>query len=192
MIKIENLCFSYGEKQIFRDFSLDIPDNGKVCFFGESGFGKTTLLRLIAGLETPQSGKIVLPENARFSAVFQEDRLLPFMSIADNCILVGSDRRTAERHLEALGIADAADSRPAALSGGMRRRAAIARALCAEFDILLLDEPFTGLDAENIFRAAEYISSLTADKTLLAVTHSPAEARLLGAKEIILDGRAAR
>ena len=184
MIKIENLCFAYGEKQIFRNFSLSIPAGSRICLSGESGLGKTTLLRLISGLEIPQSGSMALPENTRFSAVFQEDRLLPFLSILDNCLLVGGNKKTAVKHLEALNIGGVSGSKPAALSGGMRRRAAIARALCADFDILLLDEPFTGLDAENVSAAARYISEQLSGRTLIMVSHSPAEAELLGAKEI--------
>ena len=106
------------------------------------------------------------------------------MSILDNCLLVGGNKKTAVKHLEALNIGDAYGSEPAALSGGMRRRAAIARALCADFDVLLLDEPFTGLDAENVSAAARYISEQLSSRTLIMVSHSPAEAELLGAKEI--------
>lgn len=170
MIKIENLCFAYGEKQIFRNFSFSIPAGSRICLLGEGGLGKTTLLRLISGLEIPQSGSIVLPENTRFSAVFQEDRLLPFLSILDNCLLVGGNKKNAFKHLEALNIGGASGSKPAAL--------------CADFDILLLDEPFTGLDAENVSAAARYISEQLSGRTLIMVSHSPAEAELLGAKEI--------
>lgn len=184
MIKIDNISFSYGSKPILNNFSLEIKRGERLYISGESGIGKTTLLRLIIGLEKPQTGKITYSDSLRFSAVFQEDRLLPFMSILDNCTLVGANTDTAKAHLAALGILSSADNKPHALSGGMKRRAAIARALSAEYDLLILDEPFTGLDAENIATAAAYISEQSADRALLIVTHSAAEAELLKAREI--------
>jgi hypothetical protein len=185
MIKIHDLSFAYGEKQIFGGFSLEIPDGARSCIFGGSGCGKTTLLRLIMGLEKPADGSIETG-GVRFSAVFQEDRLLPFKTVLENITLIGAEKETALYMLAQLGIAEAADKYPSELSGGMRRRAAIARALSAEYGCLILDEPFAGLDKENIEKAAALISEGVGGKTLIAVTHSEREAELLGAKIIML------
>ena len=185
MIRINNLSFAYGEKRVFSGFSLEIPDGTRSCIFGESGCGKTTLLRLITGLEKPAGGSVEIG-GVRFSAVFQEDRLLPFKTVLENITLIGAEKETALNMPAKLGIAEAADKYPSELSGGMRRRAAIARALSAEYDCLILDEPFAGLDKENIEKAAALISESVGERTLIAVTHSEREAELLGAKIIRL------
>ena len=185
MIKINNLSFSYADKSVFGNFSLEIPSGKRICIFAESGRGKTTLLRLILGLEKPCGGSIETG-GARMSAVFQEDRLLPFKTVLENITLIGAEKETALYMLAQLGIAEAADKYPSELSGGMRRRAAIARALSAEYGCLILDEPFAGLDKKNIEKAAALISESVGKRTLIAVTHSEREAELLGAKIIML------
>lgn len=185
MIKINNLSFAYGKKHIFGGFSLEIPDGARSCIFGGSGCGKTTLLRLITGLEEPADGSIETG-GVRFSAVFQEDRLLPFKTALGNITLIGADEKTALYNLSALGVGEAAEKYPSELSGGMRRRVAIARALSAEYGCLILDEPFAGLDKENIEKAAALISESVGERTLIAVTHSEREAELLGAEIIML------
>ena len=185
MIKINNLSFSYADKSVFGNFSLEIPNGKRICIFAESGRGKTTLLRLILGLEKPCGGSIETG-GARMSAVFQEDRLLPFKTVLENITLIGAEKETALYMLAQLGIAEAADKYPSELSGGMRRRAAIARALSAEYGCLILDEPFAGLDKKNIGKAAALISESVGERTLIAVTHSEREAELLGAKIIML------
>lgn len=185
MIKIDNISFSYKEKKIFSNFSLDIGNNDKICLFGESGCGKTTLLRLILGLEKPKKGKIIKTTD-KVSVVFQENLLLPFKTVLENITLMGADSKTALYHLEKLGVADYAQSLPDKLSGGMKRRVAIARALANDFDFLVLDEPFTGLDEENIKTAAEHILNTVKDRPIILVTHSPLEAELLKTKIIKL------
>ncbi len=186
MISINNISFAYGEKEILNDFSLNIENGNRLCFFGESGYGKTTLLRLISGLEKPQKGEIKKDGNLKIAAVFQENRLLPFKTVMQNITLIGADETTAQHHLNALGIGDTADKYPSELSGGMKRRAAIARALSSDYDILILDEPFAGLDSGNISSAAEHINKTLKNKTLLLVTHSKEEAEMLNTKIITL------
>lgn len=184
MISIENISFSYGEKRVLENLSLEIGKGSRICFFGESGCGKTTLLRLILGLEKPQSGTIKKDGALRPSVVFQENRLLPFKTVLNNITIIGADENTALTHLTALGLKTAADCYPAELSGGMQRRAAIARALCADYDYLVLDEPFTGLDGANTAAAARHISESLNGRALILVTHSREEAKLLGAEII--------
>lgn len=183
MIAIDNISFAYDQKEVFNNYSMQIKDGERICLFGESGKGKTTLLRIISGLEKPQKGNVET-EGAVFSAVFQENRLLPFKTALENITLICGDSKTALKHLTALKLADAANKYPRELSGGMCRRVAIARALSARYNVLILDEPFSGLDRENTENAAAYILKCLENRTLVAVTHSYEEARLLGAEII--------
>ena len=176
MLTLSNVTFSYKSTPVLKDFDFALHGNTRLCLFGPSGCGKTTLLRLIAGLEKPQKGSVTA--NGKCSFVFQEDRLVPTLTVAENIALVGGNPEILDR----FGLADCKDELPAALSGGMRRRVAIARALAYGGDLLLLDEPFNGLDAENKRLAAQIILEYFKDKPLLLVSHDPEDAALLGAE----------
>ena len=145
MIRFEQVTKAYGEKQVVKEVSLTF-DKGFYLLTGPSGIGKTTLLRLAAGLEQPDSGRIETEAGKRLRMVFQEDRLLPWKTVLGNVMLECGNKEKADVLLQTLGLSGEENAYPASLSGGMRRRTAIARALCAEPDILLLDEPFNGLD----------------------------------------------
>ncbi len=186
MLSIKNISFSYNDKKIITDFSLNINKGDKICFFGESGCGKTTLLRLISGLEKPQEGSIIYNECYNFSIVFQENLLLPFKNIIDNITLFGASEENAIQNLKALGLRDVLHKMPDELSGGMQRRVALARALSNDFNILILDEPFNGLDDENIENSTKHILSISQDRPIILVSHSVKEAELLGTKIIRL------
>lgn len=129
-MKIKNLTVCYEQLAILEDFSLELPDQGIICFFAPSGTGKTTLLRVLCGLMPAQSGTIEGLEEKKFAFVFQEDRLIPSLSVRDNVGLVlGKEYQAlAQEYLGALGLSGWEDSFPDELSGGMQRRAAIARA----------------------------------------------------------------
>lgn len=191
-ISIKDLSFSYGERRVFNRFDLDVADGEKIWLSAESGFGKTTLLRLICGLEKPSEGYIEL-SGGRISAVFQEDRLLPWFNVAQNIELTVNRQPKNDRAgqvnacLEAVGLVPEAETYPGELSGGMSRRVALARALAADFDILLLDEPFTGIDAQNREHIAEFINQRCQGKTVIIVTHDPYEAELLSARRVSLE-----
>ena len=153
MIDVSNLTFGYegSPELIFDHVGFQIDSGWKLGFTGRNGRGKTTILRLLAGLEQPDSGSLEGLEEKSAAVVFQENRLLPWLSVRDNVAapLRGSDAaRRADAALEAVGLGGEGDKRPSQLSGGMKRRAAIARALAAKADFLLLDEPFTGLNEE--------------------------------------------
>lgn len=180
MITFKNVSFSYGEKQVLKDFNLNIEKGERVCLFGESGRGKTTALRLICGLEKISDGSLTV-DSDKISAVFQEDRLLPFLTVEQN-IKMFSDSDNIDYVLEKLKLSDAKNLYPSELSGGMSRRVAIARALCKKGEIYIFDEPFTGLDSANITAATELINEITEGKTVVAVLHEKQYASSLGCR----------
>lgn len=187
MIKLTNVEFSYDKKKkVLDNFSLEIKNGDKICLFGESGCGKTTIINLIMGLLKATKGKIEISKNLRASVVFQENRLFPFMTVLENITFLGADENTANDNLRALGIEEYKDEDISVLSGGIERRVAIARALSQKFDYLVLDEPFTGLDMENIEKATKRILEVAGDKPIILITHSKTEAELLNAKIIEL------
>lgn len=187
-MEIRQVTFSYGDKKILSDFSLDLSNGRRVCVMGESGRGKTTLLKLLLGIEKPQSGSILLSEGERPSVVFQEDRLLPWFTAFKNVEEVYSKERcpvTPEELLREMELEDSLDKYPKELSGGMQRRVAIARALAFGGDPLLLDEPFKGLDTDMRERIAARILERSAGASILLISHDPYEAELLKCDEII-------
>ena len=178
MIRIEHLCKAYDGKPVLREFSLMIESGEHLCLMGPSGCGKTTLLRLLMGLERPDGGCIAGLDGLHMSAVFQEDRLLEHLTAAENVRFVcGSLPKETESLLLRLGLEKESLSRPVReFSGGMKRRAAIARALLADFDVLFLDEPYKGLDADTKKAVQDAVGEYTRNKTVILVTHDPAEA----------------
>ena len=186
-MKIQHLCKAFDGKVVLDHVSLTLESGGTACLMAPSGRGKTTLLRCIAGLETPDSGQITdLPE--RIAYVFQEDRLCDGFSAVDNIRLVtGKALGEGEirRHLEELGLAGSLDQPVRELSGGMRRRVVISRAVCFGADLLLLDEPFKGLDDEARQQTADYILRHRGAAAILCVTHDREDAAALGGAEIM-------
>lgn len=181
---LDNVSFSYGETAVCRDLTWQLPDKGIICLWGPSGCGKTTLLRLLAGLEKPSAGQAVLPT---VSVCFQEDRLLPWRTALDNVALpIGGDREQAAAVLTALGLGEHLHSLPSQLSGGQQRRVALARALAYPAQLLLLDEPFTGMDAASWGAVIPLIRQWAETRPVVLVTHVAQEAQALGAHVISL------
>lgn len=177
-IRLDHVSKHFGDKQVFSDLSLTLPEKGTVAFCGASGVGKTTLLRLICGLEVPDSGHISGNE-LRFTALFQENRLIETRSVLWNLHLVckkGIDKTELLRHLSLVGLENEADTVVADLSGGMARRAALVRAILAEGDVLLLDEPFKGLDDETRLAAVDYVKTQASGRLILLVSHDARDA----------------
>ena len=199
MIRLEHIRKVFDDKIIFSDFSLELPEKGIVCFLAPSGFGKTTLFRLILGLEKPDAGAVLGTEGLKFSCAFQEPRLVPGLTALQNVLLVSVDRsrrgreaedpkkKDAEALLQKLGLDDEMENLPAELSGGEARRVSLARALYAEYDVLILDEPFSGVDEERKAQIYPLISALAEEKLVLMTTHLPEEAEILGADMINLS-----
>ena len=186
-MKIQHLCKAFDGKMVLDHVSLTLESGGTACLMAPSGRGKTTLLRCIGGLEAPDSGQITdLPE--RIAYVFQEDRLCDGFSAVDNIRLVtGKALGEGEirRHLEELGLAGSLDQPVRELSGGMRRRVVISRAVCFGADLLLLDEPFKGLDDEARQQTADYILRHRGAAAILCVTHDREDAAALGGADIV-------
>lgn len=172
-LSARNLWKSYDREPVVQDFNREYRI-GECCYYTTpSGSGKTTLFRLLAGLEQPDRGKISGSENV--AMMFQEDRLCREYSAVKNVEMVTGDSRAAREALERLLPAEVLDQPVSQLSGGMCRRVALVRAMEAETCCCLLDEPYTGLDRENMCRAAEYIKEKGQDKALLIATHSRIE-----------------
>lgn len=186
-IVMKNITFGYGATRICENVNWTLPKAGSVCLWGPSGCGKTTLLRLLAGLEKPQSGKIV-PTDYRVSMVFQEDRLLPWLTVRQNAALACADTAKVDEMINAVGLTDYADSMPDEISGGQQRRVALVRALAADSDLLLLDEPFTGLDEDTKALILPLIRKAAEKKPVVLVTHIANEAEALSATMLKLDG----
>ena len=183
---LEHISKAYGEKTVLQDFSHTFPAGKRTCIMGPSGCGKTTLLRIILGLETPDGGTIS-GRPARVSAVFQENRLFEDFSALSNLAAVchHGDKQVMADHLTELGLGDSLHKPVRTLSGGMKRRVAIARAVLAPGELVILDEPFTGLDKDTKEVVLGYLKHHTQGRTLILVTHDPAERDALA--EEILD-----
>lgn len=181
-LEILNLTKCFGEKTLFE--ALDLTVTGPAILWAPSGWGKTTLLRILMGLEVPTSGTVT--GVGKVGAVFQEDRLCPQLNAIQNVELVLPEGKTKYReqiHNDFLqiGLDEAALSLPARkLSGGQKRRAALLRALWAESDTLLLDEPFTGMDPDTMKKAAALLKERCGEKVVLLATHDQEAIQELG------------
>ena len=184
MIELKNVSFSYGELQILKNYNLAVNRGECVQLYGASGAGKTTVARIILGLEDADDGNIIVPK--KISTVFQEDRLLENFDIQKNIRLVLSKEQyaIADNLLKEIGLYDVRKKKAAALSGGMKRRVALIRAIAYGGDALILDEPFNGLDIDNKQIAAKIIKREFIDKNkpVLLITHVKEDAELLNAK----------
>ena len=181
-VTVRNLTKSYGDSLVLDHVSLDLESGCPCCLMAPSGAGKTTLFRILMGLETADSGTIEGLEGRSFSAVFQEDRLLEGYTALQNIRFVTGRWYPAHELTAIIKHLPVSE-----FSGGMKRRTAILRAILAPADIVLMDEPFTGLDPDTKQQAARMINKYTAGKLLLFSTHSQEDAALLGAEILRLD-----
>jgi sulfonate transport system ATP-binding protein len=189
--RVRGITKAYGAHLVFDRFDLDVARGERIAILGASGCGKSTLLRCIAGLERAEGGTITTAGDV--GIVFQEPRLFPWLNVADN-VAFGA-RTAAERArvpglLGLVGLAHAADLLPKALSGGMAQRAALARALVRDPNVLLLDEPFAALDALRRIelRAAVHEILSFARASAIIVTHDVDDALALADRAIVLAG----
>ena len=188
---LKNVTKSYGDRLVLDRFSHTFPQGRVTAIEGRSGCGKTTLLRLIAGLEPADGGTIAGVPEGGIAMVFQEDRLPPQLTAAGclKAVLKKSEDRDAriDAALRALGLGDDLDKPVRKFSGGMRRRVALARALLYPSDLVLLDEPLKGLDAATRQAAIDFARPLLAGRTTLLVTHDPEDADAFDALRLAME-----
>lgn len=192
-VGIANARKAFGGRFVLKDFTLDLPQQGITCLFGPSGCGKTTLLNAVAGLLPLDSGRITGLEGARISCVFQEDRLLPWYTAEQNIALAIQGPKSAastqaKEWLCRVGLSGEEKKLPAQMSGGMKRKAAIARALAWKGDFYLLDEPFQRLDDQSRRMLLQLVKERIGPAPGLLVTHDREEAFALADTVYFLDG----
>ena len=181
MIELRDLTVAFDRKIVFDHQNFTLPDTGLVLIKGESGVGKTTLLRVMAGLIKPQTGTVTGLTHRKISFVFQEPRLLEHKSALQNVALV-SDESTATALLDRLHLTEVLHQKARSLSGGQQQRVSLARAFAFSDDVVLLDEPFTGLDPDNKARA---VALLRTAKLAVVISHDPSDEELLHADQKI-------
>ncbi len=189
-IRFTQVSKSFREKPLFENLNISLPEGRLSCLMGPSGIGKTTIINCIMGLTEPDSGEITGTEGKRIAAVFQEDRLIEHWDAVKNVKLV-CDKAVTEQQilaeLEEVGLKDITHKPVRDYSGGMRRRVAIVRAMLAQSDLVLLDEPFQGLDDARKEQVMDYVKRKARGKTVILVTHDREEAERLEADLIFLD-----
>ncbi|MCL2170607.1 MAG: ATP-binding cassette domain-containing protein [Defluviitaleaceae bacterium] len=190
-ISLTHVYKSYDDDNVFTNLNISFPHNETTVIMGASGCGKTTLINMLAGLTDYDHGEISGIDFERLSMVFQEDRLIEHLNGIDNLLItMRNTRENTPRAMDLLnraGLGEDAKKIAREYSGGMKRRLALCRALMIEFDFLILDEPFKGLDEDIKPRIMELIREQTAGKTVLIVTHDPTEARFFRCPIIRLD-----
>ena len=196
-IKVRDLSLKFGEQIIFDRLNMDITGGEFVALLGASGAGKSSLLRIIAGLAPPTSGSVTGSDNqplaGRIAWMGQKDLLYPWLPVIDNVALGARlrgekvDRDWARHLLARVGLSREEKSLPATLSGGMRQRAALARTLYERQPIVLMDEPFSALDAITRTQIQTLAAELLAQHTVLLITHDPAEACRLSHRLLVLS-----
>ncbi|MBR1757843.1 MAG: ABC transporter ATP-binding protein [Lachnospiraceae bacterium] len=186
-ISLEHISKAFGEQRVLRGVNLTFEEGRTTCLMGPSGNGKTTLLRILTGLEKADEGKVLgVPE--KIAMVFQEDRLLLERTALENvCIAAGVTEREAEEAFRAVGLSEYEEKPAEQLSGGMARRVAIVRACLADAELIVMDEPFKGLDEGTLDLVITFIKARLENKTVIIVTHLPEEAEKIGGKIVWLD-----
>jgi putative hydroxymethylpyrimidine transport system ATP-binding protein len=203
-VTLEQISFSYPGEQIFRSLNFTLKSGQWTCLIGPSGCGKSTLLRLISGtLREGLSGRIRFNDSNNHKGLTawmaQKDLLLPWLSVVDNVCLGArlrgemslQKRSKAILLLEDAGLGEYADALPSALSGGMRQRVALLRTLMEDRSVILMDEPFSALDALTRLKLQDLAARLVKGATVLMVTHDPLEALRLGHRIFVMTGRPA-
>ncbi len=191
-LNVTHLNKAFAGLEVIKDWHMQVENGARVVLLGPSGAGKTTFLRIIAGLESPDSGKVEVGTD-KIAFVFQEPRLIPWRSVRDNLLFV-NPRAEVETILTQLRLEGFADYYPAQLSGGMQQRVNLARALAVEPDLLIMDEAFSSLDLPVRMRIMQDLLQQWERKrfTIVSVTHDLKEALFLATRILLLSGRPAQ
>lgn len=187
---LKNINKSFGKQKVLEQVNICVKSGKPKCIMGASGQGKTTLLRILMGMLKLDEGMVMIPDGKRMTVVFQEDRLIEEATVYANLYAVlGSafDYKVAEAHLKMTGLEEVGEKVVRELSGGMKRRVAIVRAVLTQPDILILDEAFKGLDSENRDMVIRYIRKFCGEKVILMVSHDELEAEKMGADIMVLE-----
>ncbi|WP_424572007.1 ABC transporter ATP-binding protein [Weissella soli] len=199
-IQLQHVVKAYGDNVVLKDINFEIQAGEFISFVGQSGGGKTTLLRLIAGLEATNSGDIIIAgqqlqgQNQVARVMFQDARLLPWMTVVDNLTFGSKDAQEKQRALallERVELGEKAHAYPSSLSGGQQQRVALARALMSDPEILLLDEPLGALDALTRLKMQQLVADIVAESNLttILITHDVREGVLLADRVVaVKDG----
>ncbi|MGN0688252.1 MAG: ATP-binding cassette domain-containing protein [Oscillospiraceae bacterium] len=188
-IEAKNICKSFGDNHVITDFSLCFEHGTTTVIMGKSGCGKTTLLSILMEIVPPDSGEIIHELPFRRSAVFQENRLCENLTVSSNIRLVTGKKYSdndISRYLDSIGLSGCENKPVRELSGGMKRRVALLRALLAEYDVLFLDEPFKGLDSSTKETVLAFTKKMISGKTVIMVTHDDKECFQLADKTVTL------
>ncbi len=189
-IQLSHIAKQFDQKMVLTDLNVIFPEGKISCLMGASGKGKTTIVNMIMGLVSPDSGEVIGVQGKRIAAVFQEDRLIEHWNAVKNIKLACDKNVTLEQieqELALLGICEADQKPVLEFSGGMRRRVAIIRAMLAKSDLVILDEPFRGLDMALKAQVICYILDRSKGKTVIVVTHEKEDVRLLEANLVMLE-----
>lgn len=189
-IIIKDISKSYGNTVVFENLNLKIKHYQITAIMGASGVGKTTLLNILLGLEEPDTGKVEGLEEKKIVAVFQENRLVESLDSIRNVQVVCKkdfSRNELLEEFKQVGLEDTENKPVSELSGGMKRRVAIVRAVFVDADIIVMDEPFKGLDVGLKSKVIKYIKDKTKGKTVIIVTHNLDEVSELGAEKVYLN-----
>lgn len=200
-LRIDRLTLRHGARTIFRDLDLLVAGGSFVVLLGASGVGKSSLLKIAAGLDTPTAGQVSATDDrplaGRIAYMGQQDLLYPWLSAIEN-VMLGARLRGQARNrdralhlLDRVGLGDRAGALPAQLSGGMRQRAALARTLYEDRPFVLMDEPFSALDTLTRTRVQDLAAELLVGRTVLMITHDPFEACRLGHHLVVMSGEPA-
>lgn len=201
IISLDNISKAFGSLIVFRNFSAEFPVNKVSCILGPSGCGKTTLLRMLSGSLSPDEGMVKGMDGRMPAYVFQEPRLLPWRTVKENLLFVLEGkmphqhaRKLVNEYLSLVDLIEFAGFYPSQLSGGMKQRVSLARAFCYPADVILMDEPFTGLDIrlrQNLIRSFQRIWE-SHPRTVFFVTHNLGEALQIGQYIYVLSSAPAR
>lgn len=189
-IEINNLWKSFGKKKVIEDLTIKILIGKITCIMGESGIGKTTLFNIFMNLVSPDQGEVLGIDSLKIGAVFQEDRLIEHLNAVDNINLVinyNQDKEYIVKELKELGLTGEDIIKPVSkLSGGMRRRVCILRAILFDCDLILMDEPFKGLDDKLKESVISYIKRYQKKRTIIIITHDKNDVIELESERIVI------